>query len=288
MPEAVFRALAGSEGERLLALPDPLRRAVLRQFELHAGRRVAEDLARLLGASWWQALPDDDRVRAVRIVAHVSARAASAPREHRQPCARTILEGTLDSILPPQGCFGLRFEPLPLAPGMVVAGRREAPCTVVLNRWLVTPREGTRLGQDDPFEERVGLATLVHEVNHLHHPTPMGPTDEAFHDEYGAWWVDFVAHVGRRPRRAEALARCQELLTSPAYADLGRALRSGSAHGERILAMLRGLGPIERPDDVAAMRCDDPLGDAPLPRAPRNLSNAPPAAPRAAAIDEPA
>lgn len=283
-------SLAGFGGERLRALSPELQRAVLRQFELHASRRVAVDLARLLEAPWWPALPLDDRVRAVRVVAHVSARASGARRGVTEPCARAILDNTLHSLLPPRGRFGLRFEPLPLGEGVVVAGMRVPPDTVVLNRRAIAAGDA-RLGQDDPLEARVGLATLVHEVNHLHNLTPVGPTYEAFQDEYRAWLVDFVAHVGHRPRRGEALARCLELLTSPPYAVLQPALEAGSEHGPRIWAFLRELSApgsshgssegraVERPQDLAALRCDDPFGEAPLPRPPGNLDNAPSAAP---------
>jgi hypothetical protein len=125
---------------------------------------------------------------------------------------------------------------------------------------------------------RVGLATLVHEVNHLHNLTPVGPTYEAFQDEYRAWLVDFVAHVGGMPRRVEALARCQALLGSPAYAALGQALREGTEHGARILEFMRSFGPVTRPPDVHTLQAEDPLGEAPLPRPAGNLGNAPPAA----------
>lgn len=272
-------ALGGAEASRLLALPPALQQAVLRQLELHAARRVARDLVRMLQARWWPALPPDDQIRAARVVAHVSARAGGMPHEEPEPCARTILDNTLDSILPPHGSLELRFDDLPRHEGVLVAGLCRPPHTVVLSRGAIASSDA-RLGDGDPLELRVGLATLVHEVNHLHNLTPVGPTYEAFADEYRAWWVDFVAHVGRWPRRLEALARCQELLGSPAYAELGQALHDGSEHGARIVDFMRGFGPVARPCDVRGMQAQDELGPAPLPRPRGNLDNAPPAASR--------
>lgn len=262
---------------RWLALAPALRAAVLGQLEHFASRRVAGDLARLLAAPWWAALDRDDAIRAARVVAHMSACADGAPREAEDPCCRrTILDHTLDSLLPPRGCFVLGFEDLPLEHDSVVAGLRLPPATVVLNRRAIAAGDA-RLGAGPQgwLEARVGTATLVHEVNHLHNLVPPGPTHEAFMDEYRAWYVDFVADTGRAPRRVDALDRCRELLTSPCYAYLRQAAAGGGEHGERILAFLREFGPLTRWQDVLALprdRFDEP---APLPRPRANMTNAP-------------
>ncbi|MCX4247483.1 hypothetical protein [Paraliomyxa miuraensis] len=264
-----FLQLAGPDGAGVGELSPTLRDAVLGQFERQPARRVARDLGRMLSAPWWVVLPPDDRVRATRIVAHVSARASGAPVETMRPCTRTILEGTLDSLLPPQGRFGLRFDDLPLEGQRVVAGLREPPATVVLNRAAIRTCDA-RLGDGDPLELRVGLATLVHEVNHLHNLTPVGPTYEAYQDEYRAWWVDFVAHVGRRPRVAEARARCRELIHGPEYEPLRRAATEASGHGARIREHVASL-------DGGDLTAEAPLPESPLdgPLGSLNLDNAP-------------
>lgn len=273
---------------RWLALAPTRRDAVLGQLEHAASRRVARDLGRLLAAPWWAELDDDDAIRAVRVVAHASASADGARPEPDEPCCRrAILDHTLDSLLPPHGCFALRFEDLLLEDDMVVAGLRLPPDTVVLNRRAIAACDA-RLGAGPRgwLEARVGTATLVHEVNHLHNLVPPGPTHEAFQDEYRAWYVDFVADVGRRPRRVEALDRCRELLTSPAYPELRRAAEQGGEHGERMLEFLRELGPLERWQDVLALPRDGFHEPAPLPRPLANMTNAPVVA-RVAAEAEP-
>lgn len=265
------------EPMRWLALAPARRAAVLRQLEHAASRRVARDLRRLVVTPWWAELDLDDAIRAVRVVAHASASADGAPHEPDEPCSRrTILDHTLDSLLPPHGRFVLGFEDLPLAPAMVVAGLRLPPATVVLNRRAIAACDA-RLGAGPQgwLEARVGTATLVHEVNHLHNLVPPEPTHEAFQDEYRAWYVDFVVDTGRRPRRVEALDRCRELLTSPGYAHLGQAAAGGGEHGERILAFLRELGPLARWHDVLALPRDGFLDPAPLPQPLGNLTNAP-------------
>jgi hypothetical protein len=261
---------------RWLALAPRRRRAVLGQLEHAASRRVARDLGRLLETPWWAELDDEDAIRATRVVAYASACADGAPPEPAEVCRRTILDNTLDSLLPPQGCFALRFRDLPLAGETVVAGLRVSPATVVLNRRAIGSGD-ERLG-DGPhgwLELRVGSATLVHEVNHLHNLVTPGPTYAAFQDEYRAWYVDFVVEVGRPPWRVEALDRCRELLTSPCYPAFAHALAHGSAQGERILEFLRAFGPVLRLEDVLALPYDGLLEPAPLPRPLRNMSNAP-------------
>lgn len=260
-----------------LALAPALRAAVLGQLEHFASRRVARDLARSITAPWWVELDHDDAIRAARVVAHMSASADGAPREPDEPCCRrTLLDNTLDSLLPPLGRFALRFEDLPLEQGIVVAGLRLPPTTVVLSRQAIAACDA-RLGAGPQgwLEARVGTATLVHEVNHLHNLVPPGPTHEAFQDEYRAWYVDFVADTGRRPRRVEALERCRELLTSPCYAHLRQAAAGGGAHGERILEHLRQLGPVEQWHDVLTLPREGFLDPAPLPQPLGNLTNAP-------------
>jgi hypothetical protein len=274
--------LLGPDPTRWLALAPTLRAAVLGQLEHHASQRVARDLGRLLVAPWWAALEHDDAIRAARVVAHVSASADGAPREPDEPCRRTILDHTLDSLLPPQGRFSLCFEELPLADGTVVAGLRLPPATVVLNRRAIAACDA-RLGAGPHgwLETRVGTATLVHEVNHLHNLVPAGPTYAAFQDEYRAWYVDFVVEAARPPRRVEALDRCRELLTSPAYAALGRAVADGSPHRARIFAFLRAFGPVQRLEELLALPREGWLDPAPLPRPRLNMTNAPTTAPAA-------
>jgi hypothetical protein len=274
--EQRFLRLANPSAARWLALGPGLQRAVLGQLEHVASRRVARDLARLLEAGWWAGLDDEDRIRAVRIVAYVSACADGARAEATDACRRTILDNTLASLLPPRGCFELGFVDLPLVDETVIAGARLAPATVVLDRRVIASGD-ERLG-DGPcglLEARVGLATLVHEVNHLHNLTPPGPTYEAFQDEYRAWYVDFVAQVGRPPRRVEALDRCRELLTSPCYPAFGQAVVGGSVDGERILGFLQVFGAVQRIEDVLALPRDGFHEAAPLPRPRLNMSNAP-------------
>lgn len=289
--------------ERLLRLLQPraarwrglapvLQRAVLVQLEHAASRRVARDLGRLLEAEWWAALDYEDAIRAVRVVAYASACADGAQLpaavESGEPCRRTILDGTLDSLLPPRGRFTLGFADLPHDEGeSVVAGTCMLPATAVLNRRVIAACDA-RLGQGPAgdLEVRVGLATLVHEVNHLHQAVAPGPTYAAFQAEYRAWLVDFVAEVDRLPWRVEALDRCRELLTSPRYPALAQAVTSGSPESARILAFLRAFGPVQRLDDLLVLPRDGWLEPAPLPRPLGNLTNAPPTT--AAAMDGPA
>lgn len=254
--------------------------AVLAQLEHYASRRVARDLGRLLAAPWWAALSHEDAIRAARVVAYASASADGAVREPDAPCCRrTILDNTLDSLLPPHGGFSLGFEDLPLdADGRVVAGLRLPPATVVLNRRVIAT-DDARLeqGPHGLIAARVGSSTLAHEVNHLHNLVPPGPTHAAFQDEYRAWYVDFVVGAARLPRRVDALLRCQELLTSPCYAHLRQAAEGGGAHGEQILDFLRQLGKVARWHDVLALPREGFLEPAPLPRPRGNLTNAVPA-----------
>lgn len=277
-PDHPLLRLLQPDPARWLALAPALRAAVLGQLEHFASQRVARDLARLLVVPWWTALDRDDAIRAARVVAHASACADGAPREADDPCCRrTILDHTLDSLLPPHGCFVLCFEDLPLdEDGHVIAGLRLPPATVVLNRHAIAA-DAAPLGRGPHgwLEARVGTATLVHEVNHLHNLVPPGPTYAAFQDEYRAWYVDFVADAGRRPRRVEALERCQELLCSPCYVHLRQAAAGGGAHGERILEFLRELGPVAQWHDVLALPRDGFVDPAPLPRPLGNLTNAP-------------
>lgn len=265
--EQRFERLAGTSAARLRALEPRLRQAVLGQLEHGGSRRVAQELGRLLQAPWWAALDVDDRIRAARVVTHVSACADGSPLEPTALRRRTILDNTLLSLLPPHGRFGLVLEDLPLEADALVAGSCRAPDTVVLNRRAISC-DDRPLGQGrgGAIEHRVALCTLVHEVNHLHNFTPPGPTYESFQDEYRAWYVGFVAQVDRLPRRVEALERCRELLTNPCYAALGRAVQQRTAHGERIVAFMQALGP---------QRIDDYVSDAPLPQPPSNMSNAP-------------
>ncbi len=279
--EQRFAELAGTSAEQLLALDPRRREAVLAQLEHGGSRRVARELARMLEAGWWAALDLEDAIRAARVVAHMSACADGSPREPAEPCRRTILDNTLDSLLPPHGCFVLVFEDLPIDGEDVVAGACRAPATVILNRRVISSEDlPLGRGRRGALEARAGLATLVHEVNHLHNHlhnlTPPASAHEAFQDEYRAWYVDFVAQVARAPRRVEALERCRELLTSPSYAALGEAVQQGTADGERILAFMRAFGPVSSLEDVLALRRDEFLAAAPLPEPPGNMSNAVP------------
>lgn len=271
------------------ALPPVRQRAVLGQLEQLASRRVGRDLGRLLAAPWWAALADDDATRAARVVAYASACADGAqPRPDEPCCRRTILDNTLDSLLPPHGCFSLAFEDLPHEEGRsLVAGLCVRPSAVVLNRRIIAAGEApVGEGPHGWLEARVATSTLAHEVNHLHNAVPPGPTYAAFMDEYRAWTVDFVVAADRPPRRVEALERCCELLTSPGYAALGQAVAARTEEGERILAFLRAFGPVARLEDLLGLPREGFLEPAPLPRPPRCMTNAPPAARGAgAAID---
>jgi hypothetical protein len=279
----LLRLLAPSP-ERWAALPAGLRRALLVQLDHVASRRAARELGRLLEAPWWWALVHDDEgdaIRAVRVVAHAAAIADGSPRPPAPdaPCRRTLLDDTLDALLPPHGRFELRFAALTQGPGEVVAGACLLPSTVVLDRGAVAASDAA-VGQGPPgeLEAYVATCTLAHEVHHLCHAVPPGPTYAAFEDEYCAWVVGFVVGADRLPRRVEALDRCRELLTSPRYAALARAVTSGSREGARILALLGELGPVARLEDLEALPRDGWLEPAPLPRSRAAVRNRPLAA----------
>jgi hypothetical protein len=269
----------------VLAPDPPPHAAVLGQLEHAGSRRVARELGRMLDAPWWGRLELGDAIRAARVVAHLAACADGARPEPVEPCRRTILDNTLASLLPPRGRFALCFADLPVDDETVIAGLRLGAATAVLNRRMIAAADAP-LGEGPGgwLEARVGTATVVHEVNHLHNPVPHGPTHAAFQDEYRAWYVAFVAEAGRPPRRVDALDRCRELLAGPGYAAFAHALASGSAQGERILGFLRELGPVQRWQDVLALPRDGFLEPAPLPRPRLNMTNAPDAA-RAPAAD---
>lgn len=268
--------LLGSSALRWLALDGRRRAAVLGQLEHAASRSVAQELDRMLDTPWWRELEPDDAIRAARVVAHVAACADGTPPGPGEVCRRMILDNTLASLLPPRGRFVLGFAELPLDEELVVAGLRLAPGTVVLNRRMIAAVDAPLgEGPEGRLEARVGIATLVHEVNHLHNLVPPGPTHAAFQDEYRAWYVAFVAEAGRTPRKVDALDRCRELLVHPCYAAFEHALASGSAQGRRILEFLQELGPVRRWQDVLALPRDGFLEPAPLPRPRLNMTNAP-------------
>ncbi|MEX1367180.1 MAG: hypothetical protein AB1Z98_28895 [Nannocystaceae bacterium] len=269
----LWPALRVDEG-RWAELSPRMRAAVLRLFESSPARSAGVDLGRLVATPWWSQLDDDDdRIRAVKIIAYVSAASEGARTAEGPVCRRRILVNTLDSLLSAAPRFALRFEGLPVGEGELVAGLRRAPGTVVLNRRAIAA-DDRRLGEGSAQERRVGTCTLVHEVNHLCNPTPVGPTYAAFMDEYRAWMVDFVAFAGRAPRAVEGRQRCRQLLTGPRYAAVGR-LVERRGEREAVASFLRRFGA-----DVTVAGAGQGVGEdfeaaAPLPDPRGNLDNGP-------------
>lgn len=255
----LWPALRVDDG-RWAELSPRVRTAVLRLFESSPSRRAGADLGQLVATPWWSRLGDDDRIRAVKIIAYLSAASEGARAVEGPLCRRRILANTLDSLLAAAPRFALCFEDLLMGEGELVAGLRRAPGTVVLNRRAIAA-DDRRLGEGSAVERRVGTCTLVHEVNHLCNPTPVGPTYAAFMDEYRAWMVDFVAFAGRAPRAVQGRQRCQQLLTGPHYATVG-ALVERRQPREAVESFLRRFGP----DFETA---------APLPEPRGNLDNGP-------------
>lgn len=268
----LWPALRVDDG-RWAELSPRMRAAVLRLFETSPARSAGADLGRLIATPWWMGLDEDDRIRAVKIVAYVSAAAEGSRVAVGPLCRRRILVNTLDSLLSAAPRFALRFEDLPLGEGELVAGLRRAPGTVVLNRRAIAA-DDRRLGQGPAVERRVGTCTLVHEVNHLCNPTPVGPTYAAFMDEYRAWMVDFVAFAGRAPWAVEGRQRCQQLLTGARYATVGGLVEQRQPR-EAVESFLRRFGA-----DVGVEAARHGVGQdfetaAPLPEPRGNLDNGP-------------
>ena len=272
MDEHPLRVALVVDPERWAELPSALRVTVLRVFERSPARSAGRDLGRLVATPWFLGLGDDDRLRAAKVVAYVSALQEGARRSEGPLCRRRIIEGTLDAVLAPEAPFSLAFEDLPLEEGRVVAGLRRAG-TVVLNRRAITADEG-QLGEGTPVERRVGTCTLAHEINHLCNPTPVGPTFEAFMDEYRAWMVDFVVFAGRRPRLGEGLGRCRDVLTRPAYAAVGRLLHE-PAERARVRRFLRSFGEAATVEEALARELAPSAEAAPLPQPLGNVDNDP-------------
>lgn len=270
MEEHPLRAALVVDPARWAELSAALRVVVLGVFERSPARSAGRDLGRLVVAPWFRRLGDDDRVRAAKIVAYLSAMQEGVRRSEGPLCRRRIIENTLDALLRPDAPFSLELEDLPLEEGRVVAGLRRAG-TVVLNRRAITAQAG-RLGEGTPIERRVGTCTLAHELNHLCNPTAVGPTFAALMDEYRAWMVDFVVFAGRRPKAVEGLERCRDVLTRPAYAAVGRVLDATPerAHVQAFLARFGVAGAVE---EALGAELAEPDADAPLPEPAGNLDN---------------
>lgn len=271
MDEHPLRPALAVGADRWAELSPRMREVLLGVFERSPARSAGRDLGRLVDAPWLDELNEDDRVRAAKIVAYVSALQEGARPSKAPLCRRRIVASTLDSLLSPGAPLSLAFEDLPYGDGHVVAGLRRAPSTVVLNRRAIAA-DLRRLGEGSPVERRVGTCTLVHEVNHLCNPTAVGPTYAAFMDEYRAWMVDFVVFASRLPRAAEGVARCRDVLTDPTYAEVGAVL-DHAAERERVEAFMRRFAGIDSLDAVLGGATGDLGSDAPLPDPPGNLDN---------------
>ncbi|MCB9716223.1 MAG: hypothetical protein H6712_20320 [Myxococcales bacterium] len=271
MEEHPLRAALAVDPDRWGSLPAALRGAILRLFEQSPARSAGRDLGRLVSTPWFSALTPEDRLRAVKVVAALSAGQEGWRPSEGPLCARRIIANTLGALLGPDAPFSLSFEALPAGDEGVVAGLRRAPGTVVLNRRAIAA-DDRRLGLGSPIERRVGTCTLVHEVNHLCNPTVVGPSYEAFMDEYRAWMVDYLVFAGRPPAAAAGLERCQQVLTRPAYAAIGRLLEHEPERA-RVLAFLRRFGAFATVEEALVGPGGDLVAAAPLPDPPGNLDN---------------
>ena len=73
MEEHPLRAALAVDPDRWGSLPAALRGAILRLFEQSPARSAGRDLGRLVSTPWFSALTPEDRLRAVKVVAALSA-----------------------------------------------------------------------------------------------------------------------------------------------------------------------------------------------------------------------
>lgn len=255
------------EGDRqaFFAAPAKVQDAVLTQFEAQPTMETGRVLLRLMGARWLQKMKPADQLRAVKVFAFCAAQETGATFEDVGISQKKLIQGALEELLKDKG-YTLAFEDLPYGAHETVAGESIRPGTVILNRRVFEaddlPVGG---GPEGLLEEHFALATLVHEVNHLHNTEPAPGTAAAFQDEYRAWFAGFVALMGRLPNRIEGLGRVRDLLTQPAYADLAEALDQKPAEAQQILEFLQAFGPVKSRADVLKLDITDVVSLAPLP-----------------------
>lgn len=245
----------------------PAQRAMIAQLERYLVRPTAEALVQVCATPWFKALGAKDQLRAVKVVAYFSAQQVGANDEGGALSQRQILSRTLTALV--DGRAQLVFEDLPAGEAEAIGGVRRLPDVVVLNRRLISP-DLFPIGEG-PLGEReihVALTTLAHEVDHLLRAVPEGPTYAAFQDEYQAWFTGLVAYRGTPPSLMEGLWWCQELLSSPVYADLQEGAARPGPESRRIFEFLRAFGAAQDVPEFLALRIENYAALAPRPNGP--------------------
>ncbi len=257
----MWSAFSGNRTQ-LLGLRTALQGAILAQAEHFREANTAADLARMSRTRWFSVLLPEDQMRAAKLVAYASSTLPRATALQAE-----ILKNTLDALLAAPESVELRFDDM--AP--VDLGHREPPRTVVLNRAVLSGDASVieSAGLTYSQAEHLAVATVAHEVNHLINEVPWGQTFATFQDEYRAWFVGFIAQMGRFPNREEALGRCRSLFQN--YVDIAAA-RTHKDEAEKIIVFMQKFGDVEQTED--GWKLMDPEGPAPLPDPPLVMNNA--------------
>ena len=106
---------------------------------------------------------------------------------------------------------------------------------IVLNRELVK-NGNDKLAGDKAIE--IAAYTLPHEVNHPLHPGKPDGSYRHFMNEYRAWYVGHVAHVGSPPSQQQALVHVYLLVSDDRSSALKASFESNGGESRKMVAFI--------------------------------------------------
>lgn len=227
--------------------------AILWEVETHRDVKVITELTRLAERGWFQEASHSDQRRSAALIAFASEHVGDP----------TIIDNTIDAIL----SDGARLRWRTLADN-IYAEYRESSDTIVINSNYF--EKAVTITQ-----ERELVRTLIHEVCHFIHKDKPEATYRYFMAEYRAFYVSVLGATGIRPSGLECFEWAMHLLTSNAYAAIGRAARSNSPDSRLIIefvARIRGDDPqtatLDSVRDESTLSANTVYHDGPEPETP--------------------
>ncbi len=188
-------------------LNDTEKSAMLAQVENYPDSRVIDNFERALDKGWFQGQSTDDKLRSLKLIAHLSTFEGGD---------RTVLDNTLDRFLSPDSDYKLEWKSISASPGNVTYGYAGGN-TLTLNEDLVAADSARVSGGT---EGHVIENTTAHEVSHLVNGDSTNQTFHYLNEEYRAWYVGYLAENGHPPSNEEAVARWEYFLDpNGGYAD---------------------------------------------------------------------
>jgi hypothetical protein len=209
--------------------------AVLSQVKNYPNEKVASNLERLVGKSWFKSYDSGDKQRALKLIAYMSL-----PRSGEDT---RIVDNTLEKFLGANAPYSLKIESIQAPPGSTAFGNAANGVMTINEDLIAADNKKLEDGPRGGDVRHLALHTIPHEINHLINGDTVAPTFNYLNEEYRAWYVGQQGANGQPPTNSDAIDRWKYFLTpgSGYWGAAANAALNNSAESAKIFNELSKL-----------------------------------------------